>query len=120
MSSSPLICVIDDDQAMRVSLENLFRSCGYEVRTFASALAFIASGLSPACVVSDLQMPGMSGVELKQRLNASGASTPVIIVTAFPDDRIRAQADQAGVLCFLKKPFKGDDLLTCVEAALAA
>lgn len=119
MSAIPTICVVDDDEAMRVSLENLLRSCGYAVRTFDSALAFLASGLRPACIVSDLQMPGMNGVELKRTLIASGLDVPVIIVTAFPEDRIRTQAEEAGVLCFFQKPFKADDLIACVEAAVA-
>lgn len=119
MPHLPLIAVVDDDEAVRVSLEGLVRSLGYSVRTFASAEAYLDSGCAPDCLVSDVQMPGMSGLDLKDRLNADGVATPVILITAFADDATtRTRADQAGATCLLRKPFTADSLIGCLEKAL--
>ena len=121
MSPSPLICVIDDDDSVRVSLEGLLRSLGHRVRAFGSAAAFMASDARSQadCVISDLQMPGMTGVEMKEALVAAGETTPVILITAFADDAQRARAERAGVTCFLPKPFTGEKLIDCLTLALA-
>ncbi len=119
MPIEPLIAVIDDDEAVRASLEGLIRSLGHAVRTFDSATAFLASGAAPDCIVSDVQMPGMTGVELKEALKARGSNTPLILVSAFADDpATRTRAEQAGVTCLLRKPFTADQLIACLERAL--
>lgn len=122
MSVSPLISVVDDDASVRVSLEGLIRSLGYRVASFDCASAFLASETrgETACVISDVQMPGMTGFELAQTLRAEAATPPVILMSAFADEGARARADQAGAVCFLKKPFSGDSLIGCIERALAA
>lgn len=120
MPASPLICVIDDDDSVRVSLEGLLRSLGHRVRAFESAVAFMASDArgEAGCVISDVQMPGMTGVEMKEALAAAGETTPVILITAFVDETQRARAHKAGVTCFLPKPFTGDSLIDCLKQAL--
>lgn len=117
---APVISIIDDDESVRISLEGLIRSLGYRVRAYESAVAFLAAdaGEPPACVISDLQMPGMSGIELKETLTAAGRATPVILISAFADDMARARAEKAGVTCFLSKPFSGDSLVRCLATAL--
>jgi FixJ family two-component response regulator len=120
LSHPPLIAVVDDDEAVRVSLEGLVRSLGYAVRTFGSAETYLESGCAPDCVVSDVQMPGMSGLDLKEALNTAGTTTPVILITAFADDAAtRARADALGATCLLRKPFTADSLIGCLERALA-
>lgn len=121
MPASPLICVIDDDDSVRVSLEGLLRSLGHRVRSFGSATAFMASDerAEADCVISDLQMPGMTGVEMKEALAAAGLATPVILITAFADETQKVRAERAGVTCFLAKPFTGEKLIDCLNAALA-
>lgn len=120
MSASPLICVVDDDDSVRVSLEGLLRSLGHRVRAFDSALAFMASDAreEAGCVISDVQMPGMTGVEMKEALVAAGDATPVILITAFVDETQKARAEKAGVTCFLPKPFTGERLIDCLNQAL--
>jgi FixJ family two-component response regulator len=120
LSNLPLVAIVDDDRSVRATTDSLVRSLGYVVNTFASAEEFLRSnrldGLS--CVIADLQMPGMSGVELQAHLLAQGNHVPFIFVTAFPDDRVRAQALGAGAICYLTKPFDGDSLVQCLQAAL--
>lgn len=120
VSSVPLIAVIDDDEAVRVSLDGLIRSYGYGVRLYESALAFLncAERAAADCVISDVQMPGMTGIELKEALVASGSPTPVILISAFVDDISQARAEQAGVTCYLKKPFTGQGIIDCLNRAL--
>lgn len=122
MTTGLIISVVDDDDSVRVSTEGLLRSLGYAVRGFASAEAFLASDAADgsACIVSDVHMPGMSGVELKAALSARGVVTPVILMTAFPNDATRQKANALGVACFLHKPFKAQALIDCIETALAA
>lgn len=120
MSPSPLICVVDDDDSVRVSLEGLLRSLGHRVEGFDSATAFMASAARGRadCVISDLQMPGMTGVEMKEAMIAAGENTPVILITAFADETQRLRAEKAGVTCFLPKPFTGEALIDCLNRAL--
>ncbi|WP_269714148.1 response regulator transcription factor [Caulobacter sp. NIBR2454] len=122
MTTGLLISVVDDDDSVRVSTEGLLRSLGYAVRGFDSAEAFLGSDAvgASACVVSDVQMPGMSGVDLKTALSAQGIATPVILMTAFPNDATRQKAAAAGVSCFLPKPYQAQALIDCIETALAA
>ena len=122
MSSPPMISIIDDDESVRVATESLVRSLGLTARTFESAEAFLESPLvgRTACVITDVQMPGMSGVELQSVLRAKGDTTPLIFITAFPEERIRRQVDAAGAIGFLAKPFDGSAMIDCIDRALGA
>jgi CheY-like chemotaxis protein len=116
----PLISVVDDDESIRVATRALLRSLGWAVHTFASAEDFLHSPHvnDTSCLIVDVQMPGMSGVELQRVLKARGHSTPVIFISAFPEDRIRAQILEAGAICFLSKPFDEQSLIGCLDRAL--
>ena len=105
---------------MRATTDSLVRSLGYIVYTFASAEEFLRSNRLDdlSCVIADVQMPGMSGVELQAHLLTEGYRVPFIFFTAFPDERIRAQALRAGAICYLTKPFHGDSLIQGLQAAL--
>ena len=115
-----LIAVVDDDQSVREGLENLISSVGFEVKLFASAEDFLDSDtpLQTGCAILDVRLPGISGLELQQRLVADGRSIPVIIITAQGDDQTQDEAVAAGAIAFLKKPFKEEVLLTALESAL--
>jgi FixJ family two-component response regulator len=114
------ISVIDDDASVRAATDNLLSSHGYLVRTFASAEEFLQSPSlhDCTCVVADVQMPGMSGLELLMYMRTQGYLTPVIFITAFPEESVRASALKAGAICFLAKPFAAPALIDCVETAL--
>lgn len=116
-----MISIIDDDEAVREATESLVRSLGLAARTFESAEDFLGSALvdETACIITDVQMPGMSGVELQSVLRARGADTPLIFITAFPEERIRRQADAGGAIGFLAKPFDGVAMVECIDRALA-
>jgi FixJ family two-component response regulator len=116
----PLISIVDDDQTVREGTMDLFKSMGFGVVTYSSAADFLTSDLvhRTSCLIADVQMPGMSGFELHNRLVRSGNAIPTILITAYPDDRDRSHALQAGVTCYLVKPFTYHDLLACVRAAL--
>lgn len=116
----PLISVIDDDETMRAAVENLVRSLGFEVRTFASAREFLRSPhrRDTACVISNVRMPDMGGIELQQYLAAEGDTMPVMFITAFANERIRTQAMQAGAVTFLFKPFTAAALIDGLRQAL--
>jgi FixJ family two-component response regulator len=105
---------------VRATTDSLVRSLGYIVHTFASAEEFLRSNRLDdlSCVIADVQMPGMSGVELQAYLLTRGYRVPFIFFTAFPDERIRAQALRAGAICYLTKPFDGDSLVQGLQAAL--
>ena len=120
MSSPPVISVVDDDASVRVAADNLLRSLGYTVHTFASAEEFLQSARfnDTSCVIADVQMPAMSGVELQALLLARGHHVPFIFITAFPEETIRARAIKAGAICFLTKPFDRLTLIKCLDAAL--
>jgi FixJ family two-component response regulator len=115
-----MISVIDDDAFVREATDNLLSSEGYLVRTFASAEEFLQSPHlhGCACVVADVQMPGMSGVDLLDHMRAKGHNTPFIFITAFPEDRVRDRARNGGAVGFLAKPFAAPDLIKYVEAAI--
>jgi Response regulator len=117
---SPCIAIVDDDEAVREALGNLLRSVGFEVRAFASAEAFLGSPerQSISCLVTDIQMPGMGGLELQQRVARSGSPLPVILMTAFPRDHVRRQAEEQGAAGFLAKPFDATRMIECVQRAL--
>ena len=121
MSDSPVISIIDDDPSVRQATDGLVRSLGYRSVTFASAEDFLESDHidDTSCVITDVQMPGLSGVELQSVLNARGARLPMIFITAFPEDRIRRCVLEAGAVGFLSKPFEEAVLIEHLEAALA-
>ena len=120
LSKPALIAIIDDDASVRATTDSLVRSFGYVVHTFASAEAFLQSGRLDdfACVITDVQMPGMSGVQLQDHLRAQGYRVPFVFFTAFPDEKTRAQALAAGAVCYLTKPFDGNSLVQCFQDAL--
>src|ERR1700683_3612179 len=120
LSEVPPVAVIDDDASVRATTDSLVRSLGYIVFTFASAEEFLRSNRLNdfSCVIADVQMPGMSGVELQAHLLSQGSRVPFIFFTAFPDERIRAQALRAGAICYLTKPFDGDHLVQGLQDAL--
>jgi FixJ family two-component response regulator len=120
VSASPLICIIDDDDSLRVALVGLVRSVGYEARGFASAEAFLQSGAldACACLVTDIQMPGMSGVELKEHLTAQKIDLPVIMISGRPDPSLEGKARAAGAAAFMKKPFDASALIGYLDKAL--
>ena len=121
MMDSPVISIIDDDPSVRKATDGLVRSLGYRSLTFASAEDFLQSDHieDTSCVITDVQMPGLSGVELQSMLNARGARMPMIFITAFPEDRIRRCVLEAGAVGFLSKPFEEAVLIEHLEAALA-
>jgi len=117
---SPLvISVVDDDASVRVATDNLLRSLGYIVHTFASAEEFLRSPHfnDTSCVIADVQMPAMSGIELQALLLSRGHSVPFIFITAFPEETIRERAMKAGAICFLTKPFDRVTLIKCLNTA---
>ena len=120
LSEPALIAIIDDDASVRATTDSLVRSFGYVVHTFASAEAFLQSSRLDdfECVITDVQMPGMSGVQLQDHLRAQGSRVPFVFFTAFPDEKTRAQALAAGAVCYLTKPFDGDSLVQCFQNAL--
>jgi FixJ family two-component response regulator len=122
LSKAPLIAIVEDDELFRKSLRRLMRAFGYTVETFASATDFLAFPHvdRTTCLIVDVQMPGMSGVELYARLIELGYKIPTILVTAYPDEAMRARALKRGIICYLRKPFNDNDLLDCVRKAVAA
>ena len=118
--AKPLISIIDDDESMREAIRGLMRSLGYRVEAVASAQEFLSSRhvRRTSCLIADMQMPGMTGLELYQRLSTSEKPIPTILITAYPDDGVRERALSAGVIGYLSKPFEEDDLLACVRSAL--
>jgi FixJ family two-component response regulator len=120
MTRQPLVAIVDDDASIRETTQDLLESAGLDAATFASAEAFLDPGPPPgvSCVVADMRMPGMSGFALYQQLAASGHRLPTILITAFPDELVRARALQAGVVAYLQKPFTDDELLGWIGSAL--
>jgi FixJ family two-component response regulator len=114
------IAVVDDDAFVRESLEDLISSLGYRVRTFESADQFLESGdvADTSCLITDLQMEGRSGLDLQQHLLINGHGTPVIFLTAFPEERARTLALDRGALAFLSKPCEEANLLRFIDVAL--
>jgi FixJ family two-component response regulator len=120
LSNPPVISIIDDDGSVRAATYNLVRSLGYVVHTFASAREFLQSPYlhDTSCVIADVQMPTMSGFELQACMLADGYRMPFIFITAFSGENARARALTAGASCFLTKPFSGEALIKCLDAAL--
>ena len=120
MSDPTLISIVDDDQLFRESMRKIVMLLGYTVAEFPSADDFLASHLLPetACLVTDVHMPGMSGVELHGRLITLGYAIPTILITAFPDERVRDRALMDGVVCYLSKPVCDNHLERCLRSVL--
>lgn len=120
LKTKPVVSIIDDDESSREAIAGLMRWLGLDVRTFASAVEFLASPdvSGSSCVVTDVQMPHMTGIELHKRLRQLGHTIPTILITAYPDDAARDQALADGVIGYLSKPFDKDALIECVRRAL--
>ena len=117
---SRFVAVVDDDELMRGALQGLLKEAGLPARAFASGEEFLSSGAQhlSSCVIADISMPGMSGLDLQARLNAEKIRIPIIFITAHGDERIRVQALRSGAVDFLAKPFDDEVLLRSVRAAL--
>jgi FixJ family two-component response regulator len=114
------LSVVDDDESMREAIRGLMKSLGYTAVAFASAEEFLSSCQIPrtSCLITDVQMPGITGLELHHRLLAAGKIIPTILITAYPDDSARERALGDGVVSYLSKPFDENDLLTCIRSSL--
>ncbi|HEY1471381.1 MAG TPA: response regulator [Candidatus Acidoferrum sp.] len=121
-ASTKIVAVIDDDESCRTALKEMLRSAGLSALAFASAEDFLKSGQQPqtGCLISDIRMPGMSGLELQAKLNADHHRIPTIFITAHGDEKMRMHALRAGAVEFLAKPFDDEALLEKVQAALEA
>jgi FixJ family two-component response regulator len=120
MSNASLVSVVEDDPSFRDSMRRLMRSLGYSVEAFSSAADFLASPrlVETACLIADVHMPAMTGVELYRHLIEAGYAIPTILMTAYPTDIDRARALNDGVVCYLRKPIDERDLMRCLHAAL--
>jgi FixJ family two-component response regulator len=115
-----LVSVVEDDRFFRDSMGRLMRSLGYNVEAFSSAADFLASPclIETTCLIADVHMPAMTGIELHRHLIEAGYTIPTILVTAYPDDVDRARALNDGVVCYLRKPVEEQHLIRCLRAAL--
>jgi FixJ family two-component response regulator len=120
MPQVPVIAIIEDDASVRVATQNFVRSLGFTACAFEAAEEFMRSPhmTEASCLIADVQLPGMSGVELQTVLCAQGRDTPIIFLSAFQDEAIRASAIKAGAVCFLSKPVDGQILVECLDRAL--
>ncbi|MGA2817793.1 MAG: response regulator [Xanthobacteraceae bacterium] len=115
-----VISIVDDDESVREATKSLVRSLGYKAATFGSAEEFLGSTemMATACLITDVQMPGLSGVELQDRLIADGHRMPTIFVSAFPDERVQRRVLGSGAIGYLHKPYEEDRLIECIDTAL--
>jgi FixJ family two-component response regulator len=120
MRSTLLISIVDDDESIRESTKGLVRSLGYRAATFASAEEFLQSDSvdNTSCLITDVQMPGLSGIDLQRGLIARGVEMPTIFITAFPEEGTRLRALTAGAFGYLGKPFSEESLIKCLDKAL--
>jgi FixJ family two-component response regulator len=120
MAKKPVISIVDDDETARESTKDLIKAMGFLAKAFQSAEDFLTSNHlhNTSCLIADMRMPGMTGLELHGHLVGSGTCIPTILITAFPHVRDRARALQSGVICYLTKPFSDEELLVCVRSAL--
>ena len=120
MSQRRLISIVEDDQPFRDSMKKLVGLLGYSVEAFPSPSSFLASSAltNTACLVADVQMPGMTGDELHRHLVAAGYRIPTILLTAYPDEAVRTRALKDGVVCYLSKPVDDERLERCIRSAL--
>ena len=122
VSKAQIVSIVDDDASVRAAMESLVRSLGFVAFVFESAEDFLRSPRvdDSACLITDVQMPGMSGLDLQDRLIAQGSRIPIIFITAFPEQAIRSRAQAGGALAFLEKPFGGRTMIELLRQALAA
>jgi FixJ family two-component response regulator len=120
VSHQQCIAIVDDDESVREATTNLFRSMGFSAVAFPSADQFLSSDAcaTASCLVLDVHMPGMDGLRLQRHLVAAGRHIPIVFITAYPDERIRARALASGAVCFLTKPFREEELLDGLRSAL--
>jgi len=120
MAGVPLISIVDDDESLRNALDDLVRSAGFRTQGFPSAEAFLSSphARDTACLILDVRMPGMNGLDLQRKIVEANWQIPIIFITSHADDDARARALEAGAVGFLYKPFRDDDLLNTMEAVL--
>jgi len=121
MIEKPLVAIVDDDESHRRATHSLLRAAGFATAAFSDAESFLASAAhtSTACLVTDMKMPGMSGLDLCEALAASGDAIPTVLVTAYSKEVTHARARKAGINCCLIKPFAAEQLLACIREALA-
>jgi FixJ family two-component response regulator len=114
------VSIVDDDESVRTAMSSLLRSLGYQACPFASAEAFLSSPRlhDTSCLIVDVQMPRMSGLDLQAELHGRGAGIPIIFVTAFPEERVRRRAEAAGAVGFFGKPVDCGIIIRCLDAAL--
>jgi FixJ family two-component response regulator len=120
MSQTQKVSIVDEDPQAREGIKELVETLGYKALAFVSAQDFLLSGAiaKTGCLITDLQMPGLNGLELQERLQAGGYNTPVILITAYPDEKHRSRAMSAGAIGFLSKPFEEQSLLECLTIAM--
>ena len=120
LKTKPLISIIDDDESVREAIAGLMNWLGFGVRTFASAIEFLSSPdvAGSSCIIADIQMPRMSGIELHTRLTQLGYAIPTILITAYPNEAVRERVLAEGVICYLSKPFDKDTLIECISSAI--
>jgi FixJ family two-component response regulator len=118
--ATPVICIVDDDESVRNAISRYVRSHGYVAYTFSSAAEFLKSPRidTTTCVIADVQMPNMNGMELQDALRNQGPQLPIIFITAFPEDAIQARVLRAGAVCYLTKPVDGPTLIKYIEGAI--
>jgi FixJ family two-component response regulator len=116
----PLVAIVDDDESIRDTTKDLLESAGFSAAVFARAAGLLKYRRlrEVSCLITDMRMPNMTGLELHQHLAASNRAIPTILMTAYPDERSRTQAMKANVVCYLIKPFAADELLACVRRAV--
>ena len=121
MPSAPLVSIVEDDDFLRASMRRLMRSLGFTVETFPSAAGLLASPrlAETACLITDVNMPAMTGIELYRHLVKTGQAIPTILITAYPSDLDRIAALNEGVVCYLHKPLDQQHLIRCLDAALS-
>ena len=121
MTETPLVAIVDDDESHRRATRSLLRAAGFDTASFSDAESFLASATraGTACLVTDMKMPGMSGLDLCEALAAAGDPIPTVLVTAYSEELTHARARKAGINCCLIKPFAAEQLLECIREALA-
>ena len=118
--NTPVISIVDDDESVRTALKSLIDSVGFRAEVFGSGEEFLKSPVvsQTDCLIADVRMPGMTGLELQERLNAAGASVPIVFISAHDDKEARARGLRAGAIDFLQKPFSEESLLGAISACL--
>ncbi len=117
---APLIYILDDDESVLKALKRLIKSVGFKAKTFASASEFVDFGTTrkPDCLILDVQMPEVTGIELMERLNTQGINIPAIFITAHDDDQTRERVKSTGALAYLRKPFNDESLIDAIHLAI--